>query len=61
MPTLKQKPDNTGCEHFQFNGPVRTQGGFEYGLCAECKNQIVARLAQSGQRTGEFWIVETSD
>lgn len=61
MPTLEQKPDNTGCEHLHFDGPVSSTREFEYGLCSNCKNQIAARLDPSGQRTGEFWIVEISD
>jgi hypothetical protein len=60
MSILKQKPDNTGCEHLQFDGPVRSDGRLEYGLCADCKNQIAAKLDHSGIRTGEFWIVEIS-
>lgn len=60
MATLKQKPDDSGCMHSMFDGPTRKDGKFEYGLCADCNNQVAIGLDGAGKRTGESWLIKVS-
>jgi hypothetical protein len=65
MLTLKQEPDETKCDHSSLlNTPSRTKGDLIYGLCADCKEQIVMKLDKSGKPTDMSWIykiVESAD
>lgn len=56
MPTIKQLPDDSGCQH-KLDGPIRREGQFELGYCPACKNQVAYRLDEKGERTGQSFIV----
>lgn len=56
---FKQVKDDTGCDHF-FDGPTRTENGWEMGLCSVCKNQVAFKLDRQGQRTGETRLILAS-
>jgi hypothetical protein len=55
VPTIK--PDHTGCLHVHLHAPVRKTGGFEVDRCSECGNQVILKLDESGERTGQSWLL----
>ena len=60
MLTLKKESDETKCDHSSlFNSPSRIEGDLIYGLCADCKEQIVMKLDKLGKPTGMSWIYKT--
>ena len=56
MPTIKQTPDESGCNH-SLNGPIRKDDKFEYGFCDTCNQEVAIQLNKTGERTGKSWIV----
>src|ERR1700679_853145 len=55
VPTIK--PDHTGCPHLHLHGPVRKTSDFEVDRCADCGNQVVLKLDESGERTSQSWLL----
>jgi hypothetical protein len=55
VPTIK--PDHTGCLHLHLHGPIRKTGDFEVDRCSDCGNQVILKLDESGERTGQSWLL----
>ena len=55
VPTIK--PDHTGCLHLHLHSPVRKTGDFEVDRCSDCGNQVILKLDDSGERTGQSWLL----
>jgi predicted RNA-binding Zn-ribbon protein involved in translation (DUF1610 family) len=54
------RPDDSGCDHSNLDGPSRNIGIYEAFRCPKCGNQITRKLDESGKPTGESFIYQLS-